>query len=735
MSRLAAGLGLGGFVHNDAGGVWIEVEGGPDAVARFEDHLRQAAPVVARIDAVETTELPPVGAREFQIVGSPRSTGAAAAQIPPDAAPCEDCLRELLDPADRRHRYPFINCTACGPRFTIVREVPYDRARTTMDAFPLCARCAREYEDPGDRRFHAEPNACPACGPRLAFLQGTMRREGAAALDAAVATLVLGGILAVKGAGGYLLACDASAPATLAELRRRKGRPHKPLAVMGRDLAAIEALAFVGAAERAALQSPARPIVLLRPRPGSPLAPQVAPGLTEVGLFLPPTPLQHLLLAAGPPWQVMTSGNRSDEPIACEDDDARARLAGVADAFLVHDRPIHTRADDSVVRVIGEEPRPLRRARGYVPEPIPLPIPGPPVLAVGGQLAGAVCLTRGREAVLSQHLGDLDELDAFSFFEDTIEKLQRLLGVRPVAVACDWHPDYRSTRWAEASGLPTLPVQHHHAHVAACLAEHGHTGPALGVAFDGSGFGGDGTLWGGEILEADLGGFVRRGHLRPLALAGGAAAIRAPWRLALAALLDAGEPTDLLDDVPATERAAVAALLRAGRGPVATGAGRWFDAAAALCGLVRHPSYEGQGPRELEALAADGAAAPYPFAIEDGAPFAIDLRPAIRALCADRRGGRPAPACAAAFHETLAEAVHAGCLRARAGGGPSLVALAGGCFANRRLAARAIALLEADGFTVLLPRLTPPGDGGLAYGQAAVAVHRLARGGGTLPCA
>jgi hydrogenase maturation protein HypF len=730
MCRLAEGLGLGGFVRNDAAGVWIEVEGRAEAVARFEGDLRAAAPAVARIDAIEVLDLAPDGGGDFRIAISPDIAATAEAQIPPDAAPCADCLRELGDPADRRHGYPFINCTACGPRFTIVREIPYDRARTTMDVFTLCAACAREYQDPRDRRFHAEPNACPACGPRLSFIAGETRLEGPAALEAAVAALADGDIVAVKGAGGYLLACDARSSAAVAELRRRKARPHKPLAVMALDLDTIEAIAAVDAPARAALLSPARPIVLLAARPGA-LAPEVAPGLGEIGFFLPPTPLQHLLLAAGPPLQVMTSGNRADEPIAQDDGDARARLDGLADAFLMHDRVIHTRADDSVVRVTAGQARPLRRARGFVPEPIPLPAGGPPVLAVGGQLCATVCLTRGGQAYLSQHLGDLDDLDAFAFFDESIEKLGRLLAVRPRAVAHDRHPDYRSTRWAEACGLPRVAVQHHHAHVAACLAEHGHTGPALGVAFDGSGLGEDGAIWGGELLEADLGGFRRRGHLRPIVLAGGEAAIRAPWRLALAALIDAGEPPELAGDRP--RRAAVEALIRGGRCLTSTGAGRWFDAAAVLCGLGGESSYEGQAPRELEALAAGVPAAPYPFAVDQspGRPFVIDLRPTIRALCADRRAGQRPAALAAAFHETMAAAARAACLRARVGGGPSLVALGGGCFANRRLAERTLALLEADGFTVLLPRLVPPGDGGLAYGQAAVASFRLGRS----PCA
>jgi hydrogenase maturation protein HypF len=725
MVRLAGGLGLDGLVYNDSEGVWIEVEGNAAAVARFQLDLRTAAPAVARIETVETITLPPLGTSGFHIARSPATSAAVEAEIPPDAAPCEACLRELGDPADRRHAYPFINCTACGPRFTIVRELPYDRSGTTMADFPLCPACAREYADPGDRRFHAEPNACPTCGPRLCYLQaGAKPHAGTEALADAIAALAAGQIVAVKGAGGFVLAADATATSTILELRRRKQRPDKPLAVMGRDLETLETVALLGPAARGALSSPARPIVLVPARPHGPLSPAVAPGLAEVGVFLPPTPLQHLLLSQGPALQVMTSGNRRDEPIAKDDADAVVRLAGLADGVLLHDRAIHTRADDSVVRVIAGVARPLRRARGYVPEPIALPVSGPAVLAVGGQLAGTVCLARGGRAVLSPHLGDLSDPEAFAFFEESVEKLADLLGARPVAVACDQHPDYRSTRWAQARGLLCLPVQHHHAHVAACLAEHGHTGPALGVAFDGTGHGPGGALWGGELLEADLGGFLRRGHLRPLALPGGEAAIRAPWRLALAALVDAGEPLDLIAH---ERRDAVEALVRSGRCPLATGAGRWFDAVAALCGLTPEISYEGQAPRALEALVTGEVCAPYPFAIEEsaGAPFSIDLRPTVRAIAADRRAGRDIRVIATAFHETMAFIVRAACQRARQQGGPALVALAGGCFANRWLAERSIALLEEDGFTTLLPRRVPPGDGGLAYGQAAVASFRL----------
>jgi hydrogenase maturation protein HypF len=735
VSRLARSLGLGGFVRNEGDGVRIEIEGRADAVAGFVRELRAAAPRLARIEALETAPLPTLGELAFHIAPSAAAHGEARADIPPDLAPCADCLAELHDPADRRHRYPFINCTACGPRFTIVRDVPYDRARTTMDAFALCAACAAEYADPLDRRYHAEPNACPACGPQLAFvLGGRTCARGEAALAAAVARLDDGAIVAVKGAGGFVLAADARSAATLALLRRRKQRPHKPFAVMARDLASVAAVARLDDAAAAALVSPARPIVLLRLRAATPLGAAVAPGLGEVGFFLPPTPLQHLLLHDGPPLQVMTSGNRSDEPIAKDDADALARLDGLADAFLLHDRAIHTRADDSVLRVTAGVARLVRRARGFVPDALALPVSAPPVLAVGAQQKGTVCLAAAGRAVLSQHLGELDELASFRFFEETIAKLTRLLGARPTAVAHDLHPDYRSTLWARASGLPCLPIQHHHAHVAACLAEHGRTGPALGVAFDGTGLGPGGELWGGELLRADLAGFTRLGHLRPLALPGGEAAVREPWRLALAALHDAGEPyvdrgLEIMMEVPDGQRRRVAALLPGA--PRSTAAGRWFDAAAALCGLGHSVSYDGQAPCELEAAAGDEEEPPYPFALgeaAEGRPFAIDLRPTIRALAADRRDDRAVAAMAAAFHETLAQAIHAACVRARAAGAPALVALAGGCFCNRRLAERSRALLEGAGFEVLLPERVPAGDGGLSYGQAAIAAYRLSHG-------
>jgi hydrogenase maturation protein HypF len=732
VSRFASALALGGFVRNDEQGVLIEIEGKADAVARFVAELPQAAPPIAHIESLETTPLAALGEREFRIAPSGGASTAVRASIPADLAPCPSCLAELADPANRRYRYPFINCTACGPRFTIVRSVPYDRPRTTMAPFALCAECRREYEDPSDRRYHAEPNACPACGPTLTLLvSDAPARTGDGALREAARLLAGGLIVAVKGAGGFLLAADAADPPAVARLRARKRRPRKPLAVMARSLEDLDRVVVLGAIERRALLSPARPIVVARERgeARAALAPEVAPGLPELGVFLPSTPLQHLLLREGPPFLVMTSGNAAEEPIARDNAEALDRLRCVADAFLVHDRDIHTRADDSVVRVVAGRPALLRRARGYVPEPIELPVSAASVLAVGAELKSTVCLTRGREAILSQHLGDLEHPETFAFFEETVAKLVKLAGVEPRAVAHDLHPDLRSTRWARASGLQRLPVQHHHAHIASCLAEHGRTGPALGVAFDGTGLGPDRTLWGGEILLADLGGFQRLGHLRALPLLGGEAAIRAPWRLAAAALFEAGEPTDgLLPEVDPVRVEAVHRLwARPNLAPRATGAGRWFDAVAALCGLAAEVSYDGQAAVELEAVATPGRHALYDLAVLErpDEPFVVDLVPMVRAIAADLRQGRPAGTIAARFHRTLARAIADSCRRARDAGAPATVALSGGCFQNRLLTELAKSELERLGFEVLLHRRVPCNDGGIALGQAAIAAHRL----------
>jgi len=738
MFRLADALGLAGFVRNDREGVWLEIEGAPTLLDRFVADLGSAAPAASRIDAVEIARIGAIHEHAFRIAESPATIAGrdAAAAIPADLAPCADCLREMTDPSDRRHRYPFINCTACGPRFTIVRDVPYDRAKTTMATFAMCDACVREYEDPRDRRFHAEPNACPACGPRArlvgaappeggadprARLIGGEPLEGDAAVRAAAGAIAAGAIVAVKGAGGFVLAVDATNEAAVRRLRERKRRPHKPFAVMGRSVTELARIARLDDAARVLVKAPARPIVLVPARAGGlapsvapGLAPSVAPGLADVGVYLPATPLQHLLLADGPALQVMTSGNLAEEPIARSDAEALDRLAGVADLFLVHDREVHARADDSVVRSAAR-PIPMRRARGFVPGAIDLPWEGPPVLAVGGHERNTVCLAAGGKAVLSQHVGDLDHTESAAFFEEAVAHLSELVGAKPELVVHDLHPDYRSTRWALASGLPAVAVQHHHAHVAACLAEHGRTDRVIGIAFDGTGLGDDGTLWGGEILEADLARSRRRGRLRPLALAGGEAAIRQPWRLAAAALRDAGEPLDLLGE--RRELRHVAALLATERCTAASGAGRWFDAVAALLGVAEDISYDGQAAAQLEAIAAPGPAQPLGLVLGGGDPFELDLRPAIRELARELRRGTPAPVLSARFHTTLAHGIRAACRWVHAG----TVVLTGGCFQNRRLLEETLALLAADGREVLTHREVPPNDGGIALGQAAIA--------------
>ncbi len=693
--HLAERHGLTGFVFNDADGVVIEAEGDADTLARFTAAVEAEAPPLARVTAVLATPRPPRHDTTFAILPSPGAVAARTALIPPDVATCEDCLRELHDPADRRYRYPFVNCTNCGPRFTIVTAVPYDRPSTTMAGFPLCPDCRREYEDPRDRRFHAEPIACPACGPQLSM-----------PLEDAVAVIRRGGILAVKGLGGYHLACDATSEVAVARLRARKLRDEKPLAVMTPEPGA---LAVLGPEEEALLASPARPIVLCRRRDGAPVAASVAPGSPWLGLFLPYTALHHLLCGdAGVPL-VLTSGNRSDEPIAIDDEDARRRLAGIADAFLGHDRPIHRRCEDSVVRADF----PLRRSRGYAPSSLALPVAAPlPVVAAGAELKSTFCVARGADAFLSPHLGDLDTEAAHAAFRTDLALYLEMLGVEPAAVACDLHPGYLSTAWAHEQGLPLVEVQHHHAHAAACLAEHGVADEALAVVLDGTGLGADGTLWGGELLRCDLVSFERVAHLEPVPLPGGEAAIREPWRMCASYLEAAGRP------VPFERWPLVRESLKV-NAPLSSGAGRLFDAVAALLGVRERASYEGQAATLLEHLAGDTPAEAYRCPIAGSLLRGADL---VAAAHDDLAAGRPREQIAAAFHEGVAAAFAAACAEA---GGPRRVALSGGSFQNLRLQSSLRRRLEAEGFRVLSHRLVPPNDGGVSYGQAAVAAARL----------
>lgn len=740
---LAARLGLAGFVRNDSAGVTLEVEGPPAALDAFALALRAEAPPLARIDEVASEELAPLEAAGFRIEAS-----AALAErrtlIAPDSATCPDCLRELRDPADRRHGYAFINCTNCGPRFTIVQDIPYDRASTTMRGFALCPRCRAEYEDPLNRRFHAQPNACPVCGPALRWEPlAAPAAPGDDPVEAAAAALAAGAIVAVKGLGGYHLACDAASAAAVAALRRRKHREAKPFALMVPDLETAGRLCQVSPEEAALLSSPRRPIVLLRRRREAALAPALAPGHSTLGLMLPYAPLHSLLLDAfarrapgRPAAIVLTSGNRSDEPIAYEDEEARARLAPIADAMLSHNRPIHMRCDDSVTRIAAGGEQPLRRSRGYAPEPLQLNLTAPrPILAVGGHQKNTFCLLRGREAVLSHHIGDLENLETLRSFREGVRHFQQLFAIAPAAVAYDLHPEYLATKEALAMELPKIGVQHHHAHIASVLAEHGLEGPVIGVAADGTGYGADGAIWGGELLIATLADYTRAGHLAYVPLIGGAAAVRQPWRVAVAYLAQAYGPDFATLDIPfvrGLDQAELRLLLRmAERGvnsPPTSSMGRLFDAAAALIGLHGEACYEGQAAVALEQIA-EPADEGYPWAIDGGEPFQLDISPAFRAIVADLRAGAPAGLIAGRFHATVAACLAESCRRLRERSGLSTVALSGGVFQNRLLLERLVALLEADGFRALTNRRVPPNDGGLALGQAAVAAAWLSRAG------
>jgi hydrogenase maturation protein HypF len=736
---LASRLGLAGLVGNDAGGVFAEVEGPPGAVGEFLAALERDAPPLARIERVETKNIPPNGGASFSISpsgpGGQRNTPVAA-----DSAMCADCLRELTDPADRRFGYPFINCTNCGPRFTIVRDVPYDRATTTMAAFTMCARCAAEYHDPVNRRFHAQPVCCPACGPRLSLLAPGGRAIAGEPLAAAAALLRQGKVLAVKGLGGYHLAVDATSQDAAAALRARKHREDKPFAVMAADLAMARRLCEVDEASAGLLASPRRPIVLMPRRPGT-VAAAVAPRNRQLGVMLPYSPLHHLLIEAVSGPIVLTSGNRSDEPIAYRDDDAFARLARIADAFLTHDRAIHIRTDDSVVRAWGgvagselaERGRGMliRRSRGHVPEPIGVQARfRRPVLACGAELKNTFCLAKEDRAVISHHIGDLENAETLRSFTEGIAHFTRLFDIAPQIVAYDLHPEYLSTKYAlDLDGVGHCGVQHHHAHIASCLADNGEEGPVIGVAFDGTGYGTDGTLWGGEFLVADLAGFQRGGHLAPVPLPGGAAAIKQPWRMAAAYLTAAypGGPPDDLDVIRRNERYWAAVVALAGKGinaPVTSSAGRLFDAVAALVGIRDAINYEGQAAVELEQLADPGETGAYRAGVAAREPFCIDGADLVRAATEELRGGTPAPVVAARFHNGVAALIEDGCVLLRERTGLGTVALSGGVFQNLILAHQVTARLEGRGFRVLVHSRVPCNDGGISLGQAMVAGAR-----------
>ena len=752
--RLATELGLAGRVRNAAGRVEIEAAGPGVAVDDFARRLRTDAPPRARVERVTVATLGAGGAGLPTPFAIDESVSAADADrlFPPDIATCDDCLGELFDPADRRFRYPFTNCTNCGPRATIIKELPYDRAQTTMRAFPLCDACGAEYRDPANRRFHAEPVACATCGPRLSWrpigAPATVAREEEA-LTAAVDALLDGDVVAVKGLGGYHLACDATDDAAVRRLRDRKRRWAKPFAVMVRDLAAARALCRAGALESRLLESPARPIVLLEARrDGTPaLAASVAAGNRRLGVFLPYTPLHHLLLEAVGRPLVLTSGNLTDEPLATDDDDALSRLAGLADGFLAHDREIQARYDDSVTRVVARRESVVRRARGYAPEPLPLPVATPvPLLAVGAELKHTFTLARGGRAHVAPHNGDLEDLATHRAFTDGLAHLSRLLSLEPEVVAHDLHPEYLSTKYAleRYPAGKRIAVQHHHAHVASCAAEHGITAPFLGVAYDGLGMGDDGTFWGGEILLADLRSYRRIARFGRAPMPGGALAVRKPYRMALGYLLGAevvegGLALDAAMDGPAAAflgrldplelalvRTQVARSLNA---PIASSAGRLFDAAASLLGIRDVAEYEAQAAIDLELAAGDrpGVALPVWLARVDDL-LVYDPRPTLAAMLDALTRGRSAQALAADFHVTIIEVTRQLLAEARLQTGTGIVCLSGGVFQNRRLASGLLRGLAGDGFDVFINRQVPVNDGGVSYGQAAVAAATLAAG-------
>ncbi len=729
--RLAVELGVSGSVANDSLGVIVDVEGTGEALDELARRIVDEAPPLARIAGVDMTSDAPAGVTGFHIVDS-RAAGAPAVAVSVDVAMCADCSAELVDPGDRRFGYPFINCTNCGPRYTIILSVPYDRAATTMAGFAMCDDCRKEYEDPSNRRFHAEPIACPVCGPQLRLLgaDGALGARRQAALEGAVVALGAGKVVAVKGLGGYHLSVDAGKPDAVAELRRRKARDDKPFALMVADVAQAHSLCRLTPAAEAELTSVRRPIVLAPRREGAEPVPGVAPGLPELGLMLPYTPLHQLLLAGTGRPLVMTSGNLSDEPIAHDDADALTRLGPMVDAILTHDRAIHIRCDDSVVRAGGRTVQMVRRSRGYAPEPIALVRPTRrQVLAVGAELKNTVAVAKGANVIASHHIGDLEHLAAYRSFLQAVEHLCRLTGVAPDVVAHDLHPEYLSTKFATDADLPTVGVQHHHAHIASCLVDHGREEPVLGVAFDGLGMGPDGTMWGGEFLVADLDGFHRVGHLRPVPLAGGNQAVREPWRMALAWArtavgLEAAEAYGRSVD----ERwAAVLAMIEQPDTLVTTSAGRLFDAVAALCGLRARVTYEAQAAIELEAACAAVPIGEAPdWAMEvttDETMTVVDPSPLVTRVIDERKRGTAVSQISAGFHDGLGRSVADVAAGLAVDNGLDTVALSGGVFQNARLTEVVVRHVTAAGLAVLTHERLPPNDGAISVGQAAIAAR------------
>ncbi|HTL04171.1 MAG TPA: carbamoyltransferase HypF [Gemmatimonadales bacterium] len=732
--RLAQRHHLGGWVRNTSGDVQIAVEGDSAELDAFVGELRAEAPPLARIAAVGLQPAAPEGLHRFVILASAPQADRRQ-PVSPDVATCSACEAELFDPANRRYGYPFITCTDCGPRYTVIEAMPYDRERSSMARFRQCPACLAEYGDPGDRRYHSETNSCPQCGPRVWFAAGGPAvSDTRAALAGAVRLLLRGGILALRGLGGFHLAVDAGDRVAVARLRARKRRHAKPLAVMVRSLEEVLPLAWVNDAEAALLRSPERPIVLLDARPDSPVAPGVAPGLGQLGVMLAYTPLHHLLLEAVGRPLVMTSGNLAEEPIAIANRDALSRLAGIADGFLLHDREIVARYDDSVVRVVCGAPLFLRRARGYAPLPLALPVASPrPLLAVGPHLKNTLTLAQGSAAYLSQHIGDLESVETLEHFQATLAAHRRLFQIAPEVGVHDLHPGYLSSRLVDELGFErVIAVQHHHAHIAAVLAEHGITEPVLGVAYDGTGFGGDGTTWGAEVLLADLTGYRRVGHLLPAPLPGGDRAVREPWRTALGYWsLDPGLGASFAaawSGVDPRERElAERQIIQRLNAPLASSMGRLFDAAAAILGLRRTVSYEGQAAMELEALAGRRPGTEYPGRfLEREGTLVFDPLPLLAMLGVQRARGADPADLAADFHASIAAATAELVRRLAQSTGRHTVALGGGAFQNARLLETLRGHLESLGLVVLIPRQLSPNDGAISYGQAAVGAALLA---------
>jgi len=737
--RLANRLGLKGWVLNSTEGVVIEAEGEDETLARFLEALPLEAPPLSVIEKIESNFLPAVGYGGF-VVESSRDAEEGLALVSPDIATCPECLAEVLDPRDRRFHYPFTNCTNCGPRFTIVKDIPYDRPKTTMSAFQMCPECEAEYHNPGDRRFHAQPNACPSCGPRV-WLEVNRKTvaEREEAVGKARRLMAVGSIVAVKGMGGFHLACDATSDAAVALLRERKQRVGKPFAVMSRDCRQVEEYCYLGQGERQLLESPQRPIVLLRRKPGCAISPLVAPGNLYIGVMLPYTPLHHILLEGNMPPLVMTSGNMSEEPIAKENWEALERLGDLADAFLLHDRDIHIRCDDSVTRVFEGKEYLLRRSRSYAPFPVRLPFDVKQVLACGPHLKNTFCLTRDNYAFVSQHIGDLENAETLATFEEGVEHFESLFRVEPELVAYDLHPDYLSTRYALGlkgdTRLRFFPVQHHHAHIASCMAENGLLGPVIGVALDGTGYGTDGQVWGGEFLIADYREFRRAAHLRYAPLPGGEAAIRRPYRMALSYL--SFLPPGLVADLPLLKRvspaeAAVVQRQVEGRlnSPLTSSMGRLFDAVSSVLGICDDVTYEGQAAVELEMAAEEAVSEAYPWPVGNGRfPLAIDWSYPLEAVISDLKVGVPVPVISARFHNSVAEMIAGTCSLLREKTGLDRVVLSGGVFQNIFLLGRTLMQLRQLEFQPFIHHQVPCNDGGVSLGQALVAdAHSRAPG-------